>query len=87
MGIKTDLFFKIGSLQSFRYFFKEKESEYEEIIYCIILEHLEYINSDLYKIRVGQIINLEAFLGNSKTKTFDRIFKVNELHPNPEFIK
>jgi hypothetical protein len=86
MGIKTDLFFQIGSLRSFKYFFTHEEVKYEEVIYCVILEHVEFIGSDLYNVRVGQISNLEEYLKNTKTDTFERVFKVNELQPNPEFM-
>lgn len=86
MGIKTDLFFQIGSLRSFTYCFTHEKCKYEEVIYCVILEHLEFIGSDLYSVRVGQISNLEGHLKNTRTETFDRIFRVNELQPNPEFV-
>ena len=85
--MKIKFFFGINSLQSFQYFFKYGEFEYEEIIYCIILEHIDFINSELQTVKVGQIINLEGFLKGSETTTIERVFKVSDLQPNPQFIK
>ena len=87
MKIKIELFFQINSLQSFEYFFKYDGSEYKEVIYCIILEHLEFVGEELQTIKVGQILNLEGFLKGEETTTIERIFKVSELNPNPQFIK
>ena len=86
MEIKTDLFFQVGSLQSFKYFFKYEDNDCEEVIYGIILEHLDFVNKELQTVKIGQIVNLEGFLKLYETTTRERIFKISELHPNPQFL-
>ncbi len=78
----SELFYKEGNLESYKYYFVGKNKErLTEYIHCIVLERLEEFDGySPRKIRVKQIHNLEAYYTVPDYNDFsERILKTDYL--------
>lgn len=79
---QSDLFFKIGQLETYTYNFKHDNLAIEEYIHCIVSEHLEVNHeNEPIKIKVLQIHNLEEYLNDDKKNVSERILDVRKISP------